>query len=179
MLQTYASKDCWKNEKHNRFPKDISNPPCCDVTLLFPTFPKLEKLWMILRMLFHLSGVPHLHVNRPLLSSSLKDISRENIFQVLKKILWTFSRYSSFFLLWLRSRLIQVAYVTSLGCLCTKYITAASIQVCSSRSMLFFSIFCLYSIEFQKENLKNTRENLRPRRYPLSFREPRFYRRRV
>ena len=136
-----------------------------------------------LRMLFHLSGVPHLHVNRPLLSSSLKDISRENIFQVLKKILWTFSRYSSFFLL-LRSheasRLIQVAYVTSLGCLCPKYTTAlttafASIQVSSSRSMLF----CLYSIEFQKENLKNTRENLRPRRYPVSFRKPRFYKRRV
>ena len=38
-----------------------------------------------LRMLFHLSGVPHLHVNRPLLSSSLKDISGEIIFQVLKK----------------------------------------------------------------------------------------------
>ena len=40
-----ASKDCWKNEKHNRFPEDISNPPCCDVTLFFRTCPKLEKLW--------------------------------------------------------------------------------------------------------------------------------------
>ena len=38
-----ASKDCWKNEEHNRFPDDISNPPCCDVTLLFRAFPKLEK----------------------------------------------------------------------------------------------------------------------------------------
>ena len=80
----------------------------------------------------------------------------------------------------LRSRLIQVAYVTSLRCLCPKYTTAlttafASIQVSSSRSMLF----CLHSIEFQKENLKNTRENLRPRRYPVSFRKPRFYKRRV
>ena len=65
-----------------------------------------------LRMLFHLSGVPHLHVNRPLLSSSLKDISRENIFHVLKKILWTFSRYSSFFLL-LRSH--QVSQQTNSG----------------------------------------------------------------
>ena len=65
-----------------------------------------------LRMLFHLSGIPHLHVNRPLLSSSLKDISRENIFQVLKKILWTFSRYSSFFLL-LRSH--QASQQTNSG----------------------------------------------------------------
>ena len=38
-----ASKDCWKNEKDNRFPDDISNPPCCVVTLLFRAFPKLEK----------------------------------------------------------------------------------------------------------------------------------------
>ena len=37
---------------HNRFPRqlestleDISNPPCCNVTLLFRTFPKVEMLW--------------------------------------------------------------------------------------------------------------------------------------
>ena len=44
-------KDCWKNVKKTDFHtnlnplEDISSPPCCDVTLLFRTFPKVGKLW--------------------------------------------------------------------------------------------------------------------------------------
>ena len=41
-----TSKDCWKTRNTADFHansnplEDISNPPCCDVTLLFRTFPK-------------------------------------------------------------------------------------------------------------------------------------------
>ena len=153
MLQTYASKDCWKNEKHDRFPKDISNPPCCDVTLLFRTFPKLEKLWMILRMLFHLSGVPHLHVNRPLLSSSLKDISGEIIFQVLKKSFGHSRDILAFSYCGFAGRVRDHP-----GLPVRKYITAASIQVCSSRSMLFFDILFVFNRISERKPKEHTRK---------------------
>ena len=68
------------------WPVYIGVPHLGEITCLSTEFDHVYMVVrVILRMLFHLSGVPHLHVNRPLLSSSLKDISGEIIFQVLKK----------------------------------------------------------------------------------------------
>ena len=77
---------------------------------------------------------------------------------------------------WLRNRLIQVAHVTSLGCLCPKpasfetfgciYITAFT-SISSLPLEIEVILFAVNRIP--KENLKNTRGNLKARNKDILF----------
>ena len=74
-------------------PEDISNPPCCDVTILFYTFPKVKKLWTVYEHCLRYSRCFKTFNNNlntvnslPLLRFGLTTFTLQGVFGGLKKL---------------------------------------------------------------------------------------------
>ena len=73
--------------------EDISNPPCCDVTILFYTFPKVKKLWTAYEHCLRYSRCFKTFNNNlntvnlpPLIRSGLNTFTLQGVFRGLKKL---------------------------------------------------------------------------------------------